>query len=73
MIDKSILFKNFPKKEKEFKNNLNKTKKAFENFKLSLKNFELPLLESFDENYQLNFSKKTIKKKYFFLITLIQI
>jgi len=62
MIDKSILFKNFPKKAKEFKNNLNKTKKTFENFKLSLKNFELPLLESFDENYQLNFSKKTIKK-----------
>tara|TARA_B100000029_G_scaffold411126_1_gene413344 strand:+ start:2215 stop:3363 length:1149 start_codon:yes stop_codon:yes gene_type:complete len=56
------MFKGNIVNSKEYKKNIIKTKKAFNSFFLDLKNFEIPLLESYDNNYEFNFSKTTVKK-----------
>ena len=56
MLEKKILFKNC------FNKNLEKTKKAFKSFLVDLKNNEIPLLESFEKNYEFDFSNTTVKK-----------
>ena len=62
MLNKNNFFKNFFLNSKKFNKNLKKTKKVFENFKSDFKNFELPLLDSYTEGYEFDFSSKTIKK-----------
>ena len=60
MLNKDIFFNNNLKKN--FNKNTKETKKKFNYLKSSIKNSNIPLLNSFKKNYPLNFSKKTIKK-----------
>ena len=60
MLNKNFFFHDH--NLKEFNQNLKKTKKVFEKFKLDLDNYELPLLSSYEKNFDLDFTSKTIKK-----------
>ena len=42
--------------------NLKQTRKIFHKFKIDLDNNEIPLLSSYEKDYELNFSIKTLKK-----------
>ena len=53
---------NFFFNSKQFYQNLNKTRKIFNFFKLDLKNFKIPLLQSYDKNYISDFSPSMVKK-----------
>ena len=53
---------NFLLNSKIFFKNVKKTKKIFKSFQSDLKNFELPMLDSYKKNYKFDFSTKTIKK-----------
>ena len=53
---------NFFFNSKQFYQNLNKTRKIFNFFKLDLKNFEIPLLQSYNKNYISDFSPSMVKK-----------
>ena len=59
MLNKKNFFKNSFSKSKKFTQNLKKTKKIFNSFKLDLNNFKIPLLESYQEDYIFDFSHKT--------------
>jgi len=55
-------FKNFSLNSKVFKKNLKKTKKIFKFFYSDFKNFNIPLLQSYKKNYNLDFSLTAVKK-----------
>ena len=61
MLSKNNLFNNFLLK-KEININLQKTKKIFQSLKNDLKNFDIPMLHSYEKDYELDFSKNIIKK-----------
>ena len=54
--------KNFSINSKNFYQNLKKTKKIFNKLKLDLKNSNSPLLESYDRDYEFDFSTSMIRK-----------
>ena len=62
MIKKKDFFYNFNFNSKKFSRNLNKTKTLFTKLKEELKNGEIPLLNSFEKEFELSFSNSTIKK-----------
>jgi len=62
MIKRDNFFKNHIKKSSAYHNNLKKTKKVFNSFLSELKNFDIPLLESYEKDYEFDFSKETVKK-----------
>ena len=62
MLKKDNFFKNYFGNSSKYNKNLKKTKKFFNSFLVDLKNNKIPLLESYEKNYQFNFSKMTIKK-----------
>ena len=64
MFKKDSFFKDYFTNSKTYKKNLKQTKKIFRLFLANLKNREIPFLESYEKNYQYNFSNKTIKKFY---------
>ena len=53
---------NFFFNSKQFYKNLNKTKKIFNFFRLDLKNFKIPFLQTYDKKYGLDFSLAMVKK-----------
>ena len=53
---------NFFFNSKQFYQNLNKTKKIFNFFRLDLKNFKIPFLQTYDKKYGLDFSLAMVKK-----------
>ena len=57
-----FFFKSSFIQSKEFYKNLNKTKKVFKSLLLDIDNLEIPLLESFQKEYEFGFSKNLIKK-----------
>ena len=57
-----LIKNNFSLKANKFYQNLNKTKKIFESFKLDLKNFRIPFLQSYKKNYIFDFNLNTIRK-----------
>jgi len=61
MFKKNDFFKDYSKNSKKFGKNLKKTKKLFIKLKSDIKNSKIPLLQSFEKNYILDFSSKTIK------------
>jgi len=61
MLSKKNFFQNYNLNSNIFKRNFIKTKKIFETFKLDFE-VEIPLLQSYEKNYKMNFSSKTIKK-----------
>ncbi len=62
MIKRDNFFKNYIKNSSSYRNNLKKTKKIFNSFLNDLKNFDIPLIETYEKDYQLDFSKKMVKK-----------
>ena len=62
MLKKDNFFKGYFVNTPLYKKNLKKTKKIFNSFLTDLKNFELPLLESFEKDYEFDFSTAMIKK-----------
>ena len=62
MLKKNIFFKHYFIKSTEYKKNLKKTKKVFSTFLLDLRNNQIPLLDSYEKNYEFDFSKKTVRQ-----------
>ena len=62
MIKRDNFFKNYIKNSTSYHINLKKTKNIFNSFLIDLKNFEIPLLESYDRDYEFDFSREMIKK-----------
>ena len=62
MLNKRNFFNNFDFNLTKLNRNLKQTKKIFHKFKIDLDNNEIPLLSSYEKDYELNFSIKTLKK-----------
>jgi len=62
MLKKDNFFKNYFIHSSKYYNNIKKTKKVFKSFLVDLKNFKIPLLESYEKSYKFDFSKATVKK-----------
>ena len=62
MLKKDNFFKNYFIHSSKYYNNIKKTKKVFKSFLVDLKNFKIPLLESYEKNYKYEFSKATVEK-----------
>ena len=62
MLKKDNFFKNYFTNLSDYKINLKKTKKVFNSFIVDLKNNKIPLLESYEKNYEFDFSTATVKK-----------
>tara|TARA_Y100000590_G_C15658048_1_gene991443 strand:- start:201 stop:1346 length:1146 start_codon:yes stop_codon:yes gene_type:complete len=58
MLDRNNFFPN----SKNFNINLKKTKEAVKSLKFEIENFQIPLLDSYEKNYEFSFSDLTIKK-----------
>jgi len=62
MLKKDNFFKNYFTNLSDYKTNLTKTKKVFDSFIVDLQNNKIPLFESFEKNYEFDFSAATVKK-----------
>ena len=62
MLKKDNFFKNYFINLSEYNKNLKKTKKVFSSFIVDLKNNQIPLLKSYEKNYEFDFSAATVKK-----------
>ena len=62
MLIKNNFFKGYFGNTKTYYKNLKKTKKIFNSFLVDFKNFEVPLLESYEKDYEFDFSPSTVKK-----------
>ena len=62
MLKKDNFFKNYIGNTKSYYQNLKKTKKVFNSFLTDLNNFEIPLLESYEKDYEFDFSLEMVKK-----------
>ena len=62
MLKKNNFFKNYFNNSFTYNKNLKKTKKIFKSFLIDLKNNEIPLLKSFEKDYEFDFSNATVKK-----------
>ena len=62
MIKKNFFFKDYFLKSNNFKKNKQKTKKVYKSLLNDIKNSKIPLLQSFQNDYQLDFSRDLVKK-----------
>ena len=62
MLKKDNFFKNYFINLSKYNKNLKKTKKIFSSFIVDLKNNQIPLLKSYEKNYEFDFSATTVKK-----------
>jgi len=62
MLKEDNFFKNYFANSSKYNKNLKKTKKFFNSFLVDLENNKIPMLESYEKNYEFNFSKTTTKK-----------
>ena len=62
MIKKKNFFKNYFIDSKKYKKNIRKTKEIYNYFLRDLKNYNIPLLESYKKDYELEFSATIVKK-----------
>ena len=62
MLKKDIFFKHYLANTGIYKKNLKKTKKIFNSFLIDFKNNQIPLLDSYEKNYEFDFSKETVRK-----------
>ena len=62
MLKKDNFFKNYFIGSSKYKKNLKKAKKNFNSFLIDLKNNKIPLLDSYEKNYEFYFSPKTFRK-----------
>ena len=58
---KNNFFNGYFYNSSKYNNNIKKTKKAFNSFLIDLKNFKIPLLQSYEKNYKFDFSKSMKK------------
>tara|TARA_B100000315_G_scaffold256177_1_gene301461 strand:- start:732 stop:1874 length:1143 start_codon:yes stop_codon:yes gene_type:complete len=57
-----LIKNNFFLSSKKFHQNLKKTKKLFNSFKSDLNDFKIPLLDSYQRNYEYDFTPEIVKK-----------
>ena len=62
MLKKDDFFKGYFINSIQFKKNLKKTKVAFNSFLKKLKNNQIPLFDSYQKNFEFDFSKSTVNK-----------
>ena len=62
MLKKDNFFKSYFVNSSQYNRNIKKTKKIFNSFLIDLKNYKIPLLESFEKDYKFDFSKSIVKK-----------
>jgi len=62
MLEGKKFFNNFLLNSKNFRQNLKKTKKVFKIFYSDYQNFDIPLLQSYEKGYDLDFSRTTVKE-----------
>ena len=62
MFKKNNFFKSYFFNYTEYNKNIKKTKKIYKSFLLDLKNNKIPLLNSYEKNYEFDFSSTIIKK-----------
>ena len=62
MLKKSNFFKSYFINSSKYYKNIIRTKKVFNSFLIELENSNIPLLGSFEKDYEFNFSTKTVKK-----------
>ena len=62
MLKKDDFFKNYFANSRKYYENIKKVKKTYSSFLVDLKNFKIPLLESYEKDYKFNFSTATVKK-----------
>ena len=62
MLKKDNFFKSYFTNLKAYKKNVKKTKIFFNSFLTDLENNQIPLLESYEENYDFDFSTTMVKK-----------
>ena len=62
MLKKDNFFKSYFVNSSKYNRNIKKTKKVFNSFLIDLKNYKIPLLESFEKDYKFDFSKSVVKK-----------
>ena len=62
MLNNNISFKNFSLQSKKFNNNLKKVNKVFQSFKTDFNNCKIPLLDSYEKNYNYDFSTSLVKR-----------
>tara|TARA_Y100000590_G_scaffold354833_1_gene408281 strand:+ start:419 stop:1576 length:1158 start_codon:yes stop_codon:yes gene_type:complete len=62
MFNKDFVFKNYFLKVKKTSKNLKKTNNFFKLLKTDIKNFKIPLLQSFENDFEMDFSADTVKK-----------
>jgi len=62
MLEKDNFFKNYFINLSKYNKNLKKTKKIFNSFIVDLNNNQIPLLKSYEKNYEFDFSTTTVKK-----------
>jgi len=62
MIKKSNFFKSYFINSSKYYKNIIRTKKIFNSFLIDLENSKIPLLGSFEKDYEFNFSTETVKK-----------
>ena len=62
MFKKKLFFGKYFTNSNQYRKNLKKTKKIYNIFLSDLDNFKIPLLSSYEKDYEFDFSKPTIKK-----------
>ena len=62
MLKKSNFFKSYFINSSKYYKNIIRTKKIFNSFLMDLENNNIPLLGSFEKDYEFNFSTETVKK-----------
>ena len=62
MLKKDNFFKSYFVNSSKYNRNIKKTKKVFNSFLVDLKNYKIPLLESFEKDYKFDFSKSVVKE-----------
>ena len=62
MLKKSNFFKSYFINSSKYYKNIIRTKKVFNSFLIDLENSNIPLLGSFEKDYEFNFSTETVKK-----------
>ena len=62
MLKKSNFFKSYFINSSKYYKNIIRTKKVFNSFLIDLENNNIPLLGSFEKDYEFNFSAETVKK-----------
>jgi len=62
MFGKNNFFINSPYLSKQINKNITKVRKTFNELKIDYKNFEIPLLTSYEKSYNFDFSESLVKK-----------